>query len=81
MAGCPLADLPDYRNIVKRRLPDDCLLDSGEEEIFVTSEKMMNLEDANFIKELVADGLLVSFLLISKADVNFMGTYILKSEN
>ena len=60
LRDCPIADLFDYRNVVQRRLPEGCLLDDGEDSRFSDSDsKLMNLEDANFIKELVADGLLV----------------------
>jgi len=59
LRDCPIADLFDYRNVVQRRLPEGCLLDDGEDSRFSDSDsKLMNLEDANFIKELVADGLL-----------------------
>jgi len=59
LRDCPIADLFDYRNVVQRRLPDGCVLDDGEDNRFTDSDsKLMNLEDANFIKELVADGLL-----------------------
>ena len=64
MLGCPLADLPDYLKIVKNRLPQNCILDNEDDSDDETGnramqEKLLNLEDANFIKELVADGLLV----------------------
>ena len=64
MLGCPLSDLPDYIKIVRKRLPESCILDNenesdDENENRAMQEKLLNLEDANFIKELVADGLLV----------------------
>ena len=64
MLGCPLSDLPDYTKIVKKRLPESCILDNEDEsddenENRAMQEKLLNSEDANFIKELVADGLLV----------------------
>jgi len=58
MRECPIADLYDYRKIVKNRLPPICTLDDDDESPIIDTDKMMSIEDSNFIKELVAEGLL-----------------------
>ena len=63
----PISGLADYRKIVSARLPKQCVLDDGDDTIH---EFSMNFEDANFIKELVADGLLVGNWLITENLIN-----------
>ena len=65
MRGCPIASLPDYRKIVLRRLPENSTLDDAQgilsEHEIETTNPIMSHEDTILLKELVADGLLVSF--------------------
>ena len=65
-AGCPISKLPDYRKIVLKRLPADSYLDDVEGDHLDPDAQddfdrnaLMTTEDANLLKELVADGLLV----------------------
>lgn len=64
-AGCPIAKLPDYRKIVLKRLPPGSYLDDVEGDHLDPDAQddfdrnaLMTAEDANLLKELVADGLL-----------------------
>jgi len=64
-AGCPISKLPDYRKIVLKRLPAESYLDDVEGDHLDPDAQddfdrnaLMTTEDANLLKELVADGLL-----------------------
>lgn len=64
-AGCPISKLPDYRKIVLKRLPPNSYLDDVKgdhldpdaQDLF-DRNALITAEDANLLKELVADGLL-----------------------
>ena len=69
--GCPISKLPDYRKIVLKRLPPNSYLDDVEgdhlgpdEQDLFDRNALITAEDANLLKELVADGLLVSFTIL-----------------
>lgn len=64
-SGCPISKLPDYRKIVLKRLPVDSYLDDVKGDYLDPDAQddfdrnaLLTAEDANLLKELVADGLL-----------------------
>lgn len=76
-SGCPIALLPDYRKIVLKRLPPNSLLDDAPDEILdydsqdkIDHNALINAEDANLLKELVADGLLDATELLENEPVS-----------
>ena len=79
-AGCPISKLPDYRKIVLKRLPPDSYLDDVEGDHLDPDAQddfdrnaLMTAEDANLLKELVADGLLVSLVNMKAVLNRFLG--------